>query len=254
MKKRKKLDIRKLVLVLLMGIFAGLFIFSAFKIVSYLLDNEENRKIKNTTKEMVTIEDGEYKVDFKKLKEQNPDTIAYLKVNNTNIDYVVVRGTDNSYYLKHNFNKEYNISGWIFADYKNKFDGSDKNIVIYGHSTKDGSMFGTLPNALNEKWQTDSNNLVIKLVTEQGESKYQIFSTYEIVPEDYYITTNFNSDNEFSTFINKLLSRSNYDFGVEVTKDDSILTLSTCNISGSMRIVVHAKKIEDKKEELNMVE
>ena len=81
---------------------------------------------------------------------------------------MVVNGNDNSYYLKHNFNKEYNIAGRIFSDYHNKFDETDKNIVIFGHNTKDGSMFGTLKNVLDKSWQENRDNLEIILITEIG--------------------------------------------------------------------------------------
>ena len=82
-----------------------------------------------------------YKLDsYEEDKIKNPDIKAYIKVNNTNIDYVVVQSSNNNYYLNHNFNKEYNTAGWIFFDYKNKLDGTDKNIIIYGHNTKDNSM------------------------------------------------------------------------------------------------------------------
>ena len=57
-----------------------------------------------------------------KLKQENSDTVAWLKVENTNIEIPVVQAKDNSYYLTHNFNKKYNVAGWVFADYKNKFE------------------------------------------------------------------------------------------------------------------------------------
>ena len=147
------------------------------------------------------------------------------------------------YYLKHNFNKEYNIAGWIFADYHNKFDETDKNIVIFGHNTKNGSMFGTLKNVLDKSWQENKDNLEITLVTEKEQYKYQVFSTYSITPEDYYINTIFNSDDEYSKFINKIKSRSNYDYNIEVDSSDKVLTLSNCIGDGKKRVVLHAKLI-----------
>ena len=69
--------------------------------------------------------------------------------------------------MNHNFEKKYNIAGWIFADYKNNFDKTDKNIVIYGHNRKDGSMFGTLKNILKEEWYSNEENFVIDFITEQ---------------------------------------------------------------------------------------
>ena len=57
---------------------------------------------------------------------------------------------NNDFYLKHSFDKKYNAAGWIFADYRNKLDGSDKNIVVYGHNRQNGTMFSSLRNILNQ--------------------------------------------------------------------------------------------------------
>ena len=214
-----------------MLLFIALFIFSSLKIISYISDNKKNKQVQKKLKELVKKKDDKYIVDFNSLKKQNKDTIAYLKVNNTNIDYVVVKAKDNNYYLSHDFNKNYNVSGWVFADYRNKFDGTDKNIIIYGHNTQDGSMFGSLKNTLTEEWQNNKDNHKIILTTENENYIYQVFSTYSIKAE----------------FLNKLKSRSNYKYNVNIDKDDTILTLSSCTISGINRVVLHAKLIIDKK-------
>ena len=168
----------------------------------------------------------------------NNDTVAYLKVNNTDINYAVVQSKNNDYYLKHNFDKKWNTAGWIFADYRVKFDGNDKNIVIYGHSMKDNSMFGTLKNILNDS----KSDHEIMLATKDETYYYEVFSSYSINPEEYYLKTNF-KDNEFETFINKIKSRSKYNYDVEVNSNDKILTLSTCTSNGKNRVVIHAKLI-----------
>ena len=256
MEKKRRLNKKKLIVFILMIFFCGLFIFSTVKIIGALLDNRENKTIKDIIDKSITInedssikEADKYKVDFTTLKEKNSDTIAYLKVNNTNIDYVVVKGDDNSFYLDHNFNKKKNVAGWIFADYRNKLDGTDKNIVIYGHNTQNGSMFGTLKKAMDKGWQQNKDNQRIILITEEGTFFYQIFSTYRIEAEDYYIKTSFASDDEYQQFLDKIYYRSNYDYGVKVDKTETILTLSSCVTGGKKRVVVHAKKIID--EELN---
>ena len=100
-----------------------------------------------------------------------------------------MKGNDNSFYLNHNFEKKWNVAGWVFADYRNRFDETDKNIIIYGHNGKDGSLFGTLENVLK--------------------------------------------------------SRSVYDYGVEVSGEDSILTLSSCIGVGEKRVVLHAKLVKE---------
>ena len=248
MGKRK---LKKKYVVILITIFTiiciTLLIYSLMNIINWKKDVDENKNIVEEIKENIIIdeEDDSINIDFKSLKEQNSDTIAYLKVNGTNIDYIVVKGKDNSYYLKHNFNKEYNIAGWIFADYHNKFDETDRNIVIFGHNTKDGSMFGTLKNVLDKSWQENKENFEIILVTEKGQYKYQVFSTYQITPEDYYINTIYNNDNEFNEFLNKVKSRSNYNYNIEVNSNDKVLTLSSCIGDGKKRVVLHAKLIEN---------
>ena len=74
---------------------------------------------------------------------------------------------------------------------------------------------------------------------------YQIFSTYTIEPEEYYLSTEFNSNEAYSNFLEKIRNRSNFDYNVSLNPNDRILTLSTCNSTGSKRIVVHAKRINE---------
>lgn len=235
--------IKKIVFVLFVLLCIVGIVFSSYKIINWKKDVDSNKTIQHKLKKKIVIIKDEYKIDFKSLKESNPDTIAYIKVNNTNIDYVVVKGNDNDYYLKHNFEKKWNVAGWIFADYRNKFDGNDKNIIIYGHNTKDGSMFETLRNVLNSDWYRNEENYKVTLVTESGVYYYKVFSTYSIENEDYYITTSFNNDEEFNEFVKKIKSRSNYNYNVDVSGTDNILTLSSCLGDGKKRVVLHAKLI-----------
>ena len=223
-------------------------IISIIYIAKWYLDNKENKELENKLANAVIIEqeseNKEYNINFEELKAINSETIGWLKVNETDIEYAVVKTKNNSYYLNHNFERKYNIAGWIFADYKNNFNGTDKNIVIYGHNRKDGSMFGTLKNILKEEWYSNEENLIIDFITEKEQAKYQVFSVYKIKNEDYYINTEFKK-NEFSTFIKTLKNRSIKDFEIEVTENDSILTLSTCADNNKYRVVLHAKKITD---------
>lgn len=247
-KYRKILNILVLILTL---VFLGVAIYSIINIINWKKDVSDNDKIQDKIGDNIMIikpieeQKAKYDIDFKSLKEINKDTIAYVKVNNTNIDYVVVKGNDNDYYLNHNFEKKWNIAGWIFADYHNKFDESDKNLIIYGHNIKDGSMFGTLKNILNKYWYENEENHKVILVTEKGTYYYQVFSTYSRKSEDYYINTKFKNDVEFNEFIKTIKSRTIYDYGVDVSSEDKILTLSSCTDDGSKRVVLHAKLIEN---------
>ena len=235
--------------IILLFIFIILLFYSGTKIVIWYMNNQNNKKISDEIAEFVTVdetkEDDEekYVVDFEKLKEKNSDIVAWLKVKGTNIETTVVKSTNNDYYLTHNFNKEYNSAGWIFADYKNKVDGTDKNIVIYGHNMRDDSMFGSLKNILNSDWYDNEENTNITLYTENEKCIYKVFSIYKIESEDYYITTEFENDKKFEQFVNTIKKRSIKEFDIDVSESDNILTLSTCANNNKYRVVLHAKKI-----------
>ena len=237
--------------IILLFIFIILLFYSGTKIVIWYMNNQNNKKISDEISKFITLDEtkedneGKYVIDFEKLKEKNSDVVAWLKVNGTNIETTVVKTTDNDYYLTHNFNKEYNSAGWIFADYKNKVDGTDKNLVIYGHNMRDNSMFGSLKWVINEDWYNNEDNKYITLVTENETQIYEVFSVYQIEEEDYYIQTNFNTEKEFSTFLETIKKRSKKDFNVDVNKEDNILTLSSCANNNKYRVVLHAKKIRN---------
>ena len=244
MKKAMSIIIKIISIICILSI-----IYFSYKIITWKIHVDENNNIKEDINKKIKIDskstqEEKYTIDFNSLKNENSDTIAYLKVNNTNIDYIVVKGEDNSFYLNHNFKKSWNIAGWIFADFHNKFDETDKNMIIYGHDTKDGSMFGTLNKILTKEWYEKEENQKIVLVTENNTYYYEVFSIYTIIAEDYYINTIFSSEEEFDTFIKKLKSRSIVDFHKEVSGKDKILTLSSCIGNGEKRVVLHAKLME----------
>lgn len=227
-------------------------IYSGIKIYKWYKDKTSNKEIVEQIKEIVAVEDKnedkneykeEYTIDFNKLKEQNKETVAWIKVNNTNIEYPVVKANNNNFYLNHSFDKSENLAGWIFADHRNKFDNTDKNIIIYGHNMRDGSMFGSLKNILNSDWYENEENTNITLYTENEKCIYKVFSIYKIESEDYYIKTEFSNDNEFEQFVNTIKNRSIKKFDIDVSKEDNILTLSTCANNNRYRIVLHAKKM-----------
>ena len=133
------------------------------------------------TNEETSIPISNLNVDFDSLKQQNSDTVGWISVPNTNIDYAVVQSSDNSYYLTHNFNKESNKAGWIFADYANNFDTLDQNTIIYGHNRVNGSMFSNLTYLLDTSWYSTTSNMYFSFSTESQNYIAQIFSVYKIV-------------------------------------------------------------------------
>ncbi len=186
-------------------------------------------------------------VDFDELKRINPETKGWIYVNNTNVNYPFVQGGDNEFYLTHSYDKSYNVAGWLFADYKSNFDNFLKNTVIYGHGRVDQVMFGSLEKVLDESWYTNKENQIIKLSTPEKNTLWQIVSIYTIPSESYYLTHTFENDESYQKFIDTMLSRSIYDFGIKVTTKDRLLTLSTCLDYNGNRIVIQAKLIKEQK-------
>ena len=183
-------------------------------------------------------------VDFSELLKVNPDTVGWIYVNNTNINYPIVQSGDNSYYLDHSFKKTYNIAGWIFADFRSNLTNLEKNTVLYGHGRLDNTMFGSLDDTLNNNWYTNPENQIIKLSTPSKNMLWQIVSIYTIPQESYYLTHTFENDDSYNNFLNTIVGRSIYNFNVSVNAEDHILTLSTCLDNNGNRIVVHAKLVK----------
>lgn len=252
MAKHAKANNKKYILIIIQLIFWLILIYSSVQIVKWYIHNKQNEKIMDEISTAITVVDVEqdaeieenYSIDFNALKQVNSETVAFLKVNGTEIEYPIVKTTNNDFYLKHSFDKTYNAAGWIYTDYKNKLDGTDKNIVIYGHNRKNGTMFSSLRNILNKNWYENEENLKIQLITESENFIYEVFSIYQIEKESYYLQTAFSNNEQYSSFIKTLKNRSIKDFNVDVTFEDQILTLSTCANDNNYRVVLHAKKIE----------
>ena len=268
--KRKKKKYVNWILFIFLIIFGGIFSYSLFKVISWSIDNKKNGMIIdiiNNDVDVNEIKDDDdtilisdenlddedpywyyvsfplINVDIDSLYRKNSDTVGFINVNNTNVNYPFVQYSDNDYYLNHSFDKSYNEAGWLFLDYRNNKDFSNKNNIIYGHSRLDKSMFGSLSKVLKKEWYNNRDNHIIRVSIDKENTLWQIFSVYKIKNESYYITTDFNNDNEYLEFLNKIKNRSIYDFNTKIDSNDKILTLSTC-YSDTERTVVHAKLIK----------
>ena len=163
-------------------------------------------------------------IDFTKLKNTNQDTIAWLTVEGTTINYPIVQTSDNDYYLTHSYDKALTVTGWTFMDYRNN-KMNDKNTIFYGHNLINNTSFGSLKKLFNER-KSDINILVL---TDDGKTyTYKVFSGYTIGPEVYYLRINFYGNDDYQKFLNTITSRNELAVSVPVTIDDSIITLSTC--------------------------
>ena len=249
------------------------FCYSAYKIYLWQGDNHANS---TQQKEAVTVADVKEKkskkskkvgkpkskfdpywdyidypfvdVNFDKLLVINSDTVGWVNMRESMINYPIVQASNNSYYLNHDYYKNYNDAGWVFMDYRNASDFTDRNTIIYAHSRVDGSMFHTLRNSVKKSWYSNPDNRTIRISTPNENSLWMIFSAYTKKAETYYLRTNFTSAESFDNWLKKIKNRSKFDYNTEVNSDDRILTLSSCYTADGIRVAVHAKliKIEER--------
>lgn len=209
---------------------------------------QDNKKTENLTEDIynsVSLEEDtdHLDVDLSTIINQNSDTKGWLKVENTNINYPFVQTSNNDYYLTHSFDKTSNEAGWVFLDFRNDINNLSENTIIYAHDRLDKSMFGSLENTLSQDWYNNTNNHIIKMTTEKYHYEWQVFSTYVIDTETYYIQTTFNTKEEYLDFLVTIKSRSQNQYDVDLSTDDKILTLSTCH-GDYQKMVLHAKLIK----------
>ena len=270
MKRKQRLRLRKWVIVVIFLIFLTTFLLSSSKMLGWFNDSKKSNKVKDTVLEKTKItekkdtvdtlyvnyvekQDSDYfryikmnllEVNFNDLLNTNKDTVAWLNVSGTNINYPVVQTVDNSYYLSHAFDKTLNKAGWVFMDYRNNANTFDQNTIIYAHSRYDGTMFGSLKTILTSSWYKNKDNYIIRMSTPKENTMWQIFSTYIIPKESYYITPNFKNNDDYATFLKTIKERSEEEFSGTVNTNDKILTLSTCKDNFGNRVVMHAKLIK----------
>ena len=190
-KKKKRRRVKKWVWNTLIFFFLTVIIGTAACLLSWNKDNVDTSKLLNEISKDVQItehkddentenvnepdeEESDYwyyvkfpliNVNFDELIKKNSDTIAWINVNNTNINYPVVQTNDNEYYLTHSYDKSSNEAGWVFLDFRNHSDFSDRNNIIYAHSRLDKTMFGSLSRVLKSDWYTDKSNHIIRIST-----------------------------------------------------------------------------------------
>ncbi|MBQ9072032.1 MAG: class B sortase [Bacilli bacterium] len=272
MKKKKKRRIRwnNVFLFLFILIFIIILIISIINIINWLkdskktnnnieeiqnnieinevIDSDETQVIEN---EVIDKEDPYWDyiemnlidIDFNELKQKNDQTVGWIQVGGTNINYPFVQTGDNDFYLNHSFDKSYNNAGWVFMDYRNNKTDFDKNTILYAHGRADNTMFGSLKKVIFNSWLSNKDNHIVKLSTETENTLWQVFSVYKIPTTNDYIQVHFIDDDEFLEFGNILLNRSTYDFNTIITKEDKILTLSSC-YNDDEKVVLHAKLIK----------
>lgn len=160
-------------------------------------------------------------------KYNNNDVVGILEINNTDYIVPVIQGDDNKYYLKHTPYGEKSSMGSVYLDYRVDIDSS-KKLLIYGHNSSNVDMPFKI---LEEFYDRDyyDNHKYVEVTTSNMKKKYEIFSVFVETSDFSYMDITFDNDDEYLNHINNLKSKSMYDTGVALSKDDEILILQTCS-------------------------
>lgn len=239
----KKKILIPIILILLLG-FSALLLTSNHKnnnnTAKKVVSVEKNNDTSNTTNSVAINDEDSIKED--KLKPNNEDIVGSIKISGTNINEYIVQGDDNDYYLNHNLDKEEDIAGSVFLDYRNNF--SDKKLLIFGHNARKLKTvpFHDLEKYMDESFYKDNNYIDLTLNNE--ESKWQIFSVMTVEKgNNTHMKLHF-TDQEWTSHIDWLKSNSLYDTKVDVGANDNIVILQTCNYNPeNTYLLVSAKKI-----------
>lgn len=180
-------------------------------------------------------------IDLPSLQKQNPDVAGWLLFENEDISYPLMYSGDDTTYLHTALDGSSATAGSIFIEGGNHPDMEDSHTIIYGHNMRNLSMFGKLRYYKQEDYYKD--HAYFQIITNAGVYRYQIFACEEISADSFIYHVPYAADETFEQFIAKLYRLSYYDTGVVATKEDKIVTLSTCSRSG-MRFVVHGVRID----------
>ena len=215
-----------------------IFIFSAYKIIDYILQGKKQESLqgelidKAISEVSINNEQSQedetnnivlpISVDFSVLQQENEDIVAWIYSENTPINYPVVQSDDNVFYLRKMINGEYNIAGSIFMDFRNDPNMSDNNTIIYGHNMQNDTMFGTLQDYKKQEYYDEHK--IMYLFTPDKQYKIELFAGYTIpVESDIYDMAKFDQED-----IEEAMRKSDFKSDVIVSAEDKIITLSTC--------------------------
>ena len=179
-------------------------------------------------------------INFKALRDVNPDVIGWIYSPDTTINYPVVQGSDNDYYLKHLADGTENRNGCPFLDVQNRPDFTDDNSIIYGHHMQNGTMFAGI------SWYDDQRyydeHPVMYLMTPAVAYRIELFSGYITTMDSSAYMQTFSSIQEHTDWLKEVSGRSDFRANLEISAYNRVITLSTCAYRfENARYVLHGK-------------
>ena len=238
---------KKIIYDILFVIALAVFLFSAYKLISIYYLNYQEGKEKDAVQEVAKVpknpEKEDFTIDWKALKEKNPEVVGWILIPDTDISYPIVQGSDNSYYLNHTFEKKENYAGAIFMDAGADASFQDRNTIIYGHNVKHGTMFAELEKFKEQAFFEQHPYLYI--FTEQQNYRCEIFSMYSTSATSASYRLQYADDADFKSYVDMVRELSDFNRKVSVKGQDRIVSLSTCSYErdgqpSELRYLLHA--------------
>ena len=246
--------VKSIILIILCILFITGICYISYYLYNYHKNKADNIDILNNVEidnTQVTEQKTERMLQLEKLQKENEEIIGYLEIEGTNINYPVCQSTDNDYYIRHNYKKEYSKDGAIFLDKDYDWNIPSSNLLLYGHNNKNGTMFQSLLEYAKEDFYKEHTK--IRFTTNKEDSIYEIISVFysrvyyksEQNVFRYYYFVNAENEEEYNEFVNNAKKSSIYNIETTAKYSDQLLTLSTCEYSQEDgRFVVVAKKLE----------
>lgn len=250
MAKKKKRTVKNIIYDIILVVAIVVFAFSAFKLGSiyYLnyLESKEKKGVQAIAKVPDDPEKDTFTIDWKTLKEKNPDIVAWVLIPDTEISYPIVQGKDNSFYLNRTFEKKENYAGAIFLDYQADKHFKDRNTLIYGHNVKHGTMFAEL-----EKFKDESffkAHPYVYIFTEEQNYRAEVFSMYSADANSDSYVVDYVDDKDYMRYVDMVQKKSDFKTDVKLNEKDKMISLSTCSYERSGQIsddryLLHAKLV-----------
>ena len=255
--KTKKSKVKKFfrLIFILIILFAAIYYGINFSKIKNI--QNENKNLLNVEINKENLKEGKNQVtermlQVQALNKEYPDLKAWIEIKDTVINYPVMQRNDNSFYVNHNYKKEYSKWGSLFLDKDFDWSIPSSNLLIYGHNFSDGLMFADLLKYRDEEFY--KNHQKIRFTTVEEDVEYDILAVFnsrvyyksEKNVFRYYFFVDAQTEEEFDEYVNNAKKASIYKNDIEAEYGDQLLTLSTCDYSQEDgRFVVVARKIND---------
>ncbi len=246
---------------LLISILIIVIVISISYIIKYFFDMNHVNKDSNILSSIevnsddITDTTTKRMLQVRELQKENSDIVGWLEIEGTSINYPVLQGKDNSYYMTHDYKKEESSSGALFLDKDYNWSIPSSNLLIYGHNLNNGLMFEELLEYENEDFYNEHPN--IRFTTENEDAEYEIISAFksrvyyksETNVFRYYFFINAQNEEEYNQFVDNAKKASLYDTGKTAQYGDQLMTLSTCSYhtEDGRFAVVARKKVPNNK-------